>query len=52
MTFIDYNIFENHFKTIFPELFFIIAITIILLYGVIYSPMKEYNFPILTKTIG
>jgi hypothetical protein len=52
MYFTDYDIFQNNFKIIIPELFFVIGITLILLYGVIYSPMKEYKFPILTQTIG
>lgn len=46
------NIFENEFELIFPEIFFLIAITLLLLYGVIYSPMRDYKFPILTQTIG
>ena len=40
------DIFQIHFKMVFPELFFLFGITIILLYGVIYSPLKEYKFPI------
>ena len=46
------NLFENEFEILFPEIFFIIAITTLLLYGVIYSPMREYKYPILTRTIG
>lgn len=46
------DLFQNHFKAALPELFFITAITIILLYGVIYNPSAYYKFPILTNAIG
>ncbi len=46
------DIFQNHFKTVFPELFFLLGITIILIYGVIYSPLKEYKYPVLIRSVG
>ncbi len=47
-----FDIFQNHFKTLIPELFFISSTFILLLYGVIYNPSAYYKFPILTKPIG
>jgi len=46
------DIFQNHFKAVFPELFFVTAIIIILVYGVMYNPSAVHRFPILTKVIG
>ena len=46
------DIFQNHFKAVFPELSFVTAITIILVYGVMYNPSAVHRFPILTKVIG
>ena len=46
------DIFQNHFKAVLPELYFITAIIIILVYGVMYNPSVVYRFPILTKVIG
>lgn len=45
-------IFWNDALALLPEVFFIISITLLLLYGVIYSSLKEYKFPILTQIIG
>jgi proton-translocating NADH-quinone oxidoreductase chain N len=47
-----FDIFQNHFKTLIPELFFISSTFVLLLYGVIYNPSAYYKFPILTKPIG
>jgi hypothetical protein len=44
-----FDIFQNHFKAIFPELFFIIAIFIILIYGTVYNSSAYYKFPILMR---
>jgi hypothetical protein len=46
------DIFQNNFKAIFPELFFVTAVTMILLYAVIYSPSKNFKYPIMTTTVG
>jgi hypothetical protein len=46
------EIFQNEFKEVFPELFFIIATIIILMYGTLYSTSAIKKYPILTKTIG
>lgn len=50
MTYID--IFQNHFKIILPEFFFISAILIILIYGTLYNASVYYKYPILTYSIG
>ena len=47
-----FDIFQNHFKVLIPELFFITSIFVLLVYGVIYNPSSHYKFPILTKPIG
>lgn len=44
-----FDIFQNHFKAIFPELFFIIAIFIILVYGTIFGSSMRHKFPILMR---
>lgn len=36
-------LFENDFKGIFPELFLVLTILLLLLYGVILSTSKEKN---------
>ena len=46
------DIFQNNFKAIFPELFFVTAITIILLYAVVYSPSANHKYPIMTTIVG
>ena len=50
MTHID--IFQNHFKAVLPELFFVTAITVILIYAVAYNPSAKYRFPIMTNSVG
>ena len=45
-------IFQNHFKAIFPEIFLLTGIIILLVYAVIYNAMAYYKFPILTTVIG
>ena len=46
------SIFENNFKAIYPELYFVIALTIILLHGITCNPSAYYKYPILTSVIG
>jgi hypothetical protein len=46
------DIFQNHFKALFPEIFFLVAITIILLYNVIYNPSAHHRYPILINLTG
>jgi proton-translocating NADH-quinone oxidoreductase chain N len=50
MTYFD--IFQNNFKYILPELFFVSAILIILIYGTLYNASAYYKYPILTHSIG
>ncbi len=50
MTYFD--IFQNNFKFILPELFFVSAILIILIYGTLYNASAYYKYPILTHSIG
>ncbi len=50
MNYID--IFQNQFKLIIPEIFFINTILIILIYGVLYNASIYYKYPILTYSIG
>lgn len=40
----DINIFENHFKAVFPELFLAMAATIILVHGAVHNPSAYYKF--------
>nr|BDN85833.1 NADH dehydrogenase subunit 2 [Microheliella maris] len=46
------NFFENDFSAVLPELFFATSLTILLVYGVIYSTSPTYNKPILIQNIG
>lgn len=46
------DIFQNHLKTIFPEIFLLTALVAILIYGAIYNAMAYYKFPILTTATG
>lgn len=50
MTYFD--IFQNNFKFILPELFFVSAILIILVYGTLYNASAYYKYPILTRSVG
>lgn len=49
MTYID--IFQNHFKAVFPELFMLTAIIILLLYAVLYNPSAKHKYPIMTMPV-
>nr|BBH42910.1 NADH dehydrogenase subunit 2 [Marophrys sp. SRT127] len=46
------DIFQNHFKAFFPEIFFVVAIMCILLYAVIYNPSARHRYPILINLTG
>lgn len=48
----SFDIFQNHFKIILPEFFFVSAIFIILIYGTLYNASAYYKYPILTYIIG
>ena len=48
----SFDIFQNHFKIILPEFFFVCAILIILIYGTLYNASAYYKYPILTYIIG
>lgn len=48
----SFDIFQNHFKIIIPEFFFVSAIFIILVYGTLYNASAYYKYPILTNIIG
>ena len=37
-------LFENDFKGIFPELFLVLTILLLLIYGVVYSTSKEKKY--------
>lgn len=45
-------LFQNHFKAFFPEIFLSIALSLILIFGVIYTTATVYNRLILIKTIN
>ena len=45
-------LFENDFKLIIPEMFLVIIILLLLVYGVLYSTSKVKNFPIILKNIS
>jgi hypothetical protein len=46
------DIFQNHFKAVFPELFLLTATMIILLYAVLYNPLSKYNYPTMIQIVG
>jgi proton-translocating NADH-quinone oxidoreductase chain N len=46
------NLFENDFILVFPELFIFIGIIFLLCYGVIYSTLNSYNYPILSLNVN
>jgi NADH:ubiquinone oxidoreductase subunit 2 (subunit N) len=48
----DTVLFENDFKSIFPELFLVLAILVLLIYGVVYSTSKQKKYPLLVGNIG
>jgi NADH:ubiquinone oxidoreductase subunit 2 (subunit N) len=50
MNFID--LFENNFKVVLPEIYLILALHFILMYGVVFSTSLTYNLPIVTRGIG
>ena len=45
-------LFENDFKGILPELFLVLTILLLLIYGVVYSTSKEKKYPLLIGNIG
>lgn len=47
-----FNLFENDFLALFPEIFLISSTIFLLMYGVILSTSKNYNYPILMKNMG
>jgi proton-translocating NADH-quinone oxidoreductase chain N len=50
MTFLQ--LFENNFSTTFPEIFLVLAICLLLVYGVVFSTSLALNLPVMTRTIG
>ena len=50
MTFLQ--LFENNFSTTFPEIFLVLAICLLLVYGVVFSTSLALNLPIMTRTMG
>nr|YP_009446459.1 NADH dehydrogenase subunit 2 [Ancoracysta twista]ATY40947.1 NADH dehydrogenase subunit 2 [Ancoracysta twista] len=47
-----FEIFENHFKAVLPELFLTTVIIYLLCYGIFYTSSKEYKYPILIRPIA
>ena len=47
-----FNLFENDFLALFPEIFLISSTLFLLMYGVILSTSKNYNYPLLMKNMG
>ena len=50
MTFLQ--LFENNFSTAFPELFLVLSIYLLLVYGVVFSTSLAQNLPVMTRTMG
>lgn len=46
------KIFENELTLIFPEVYCTIAALTLLVYGVVYSTSKTYNYPILSRNVA
>jgi proton-translocating NADH-quinone oxidoreductase chain N len=47
-----FNLFENDFLALFPEIFLVTSTLFLLMYGVIFSTSKQYNYPILIQNVG
>jgi len=45
-------LFQNDFLPVFPEIFFLTAITFLLMYGVVLSTSKASNYPVLVQNVG
>jgi NADH-ubiquinone oxidoreductase chain 2 len=46
------NMFEHDFLTLFPEIFLINATIILLIYGVVFSTSKKYDYPSLVHNVS
>ena len=44
--------FGNNCKLIFPELFLVTSILILIIYGSLLSALRKFNFPLITRTIA
>jgi NADH:ubiquinone oxidoreductase subunit 2 (subunit N) len=47
-----FNLFENDFLALFPEIFLVISTLLLLMYGVFLNTSKQYNYPILIQNVG
>ena len=50
MNFLD--LFENNFKVVLPEIYMVLALSFLLMYGVIFSTSLKYNLPIITRGVA
>jgi len=46
------SLFDNHFSTTFPESFLLLAISLLLVYGVVFSTSLSQNLPVMTRSMG
>jgi hypothetical protein len=46
------ELFRNDFTTLFPEAFLVLAVSALLLYGVVYSTSFVDDLPVLTRPMG
>ena len=47
-----FNLFENDFLALFPEIFLITSTLFLLMYGVTFSTSKQHNYPVLIQNVG
>ena len=50
MNFLD--LFENNFKVVLPEIYMMLALSFLLMYGVIFSTSLKYNLPVITRGVA
>ena len=49
---VSFEIFETNLFTLLPELFLLISIFILLIFGTLYNGSFFYKYPILTNSLG
>ena len=50
MTFLQ--LFENQFSTVFPEIFMVVSVNLLLIYGVFFSTSSARSLPIITRVMA
>jgi|TARA_B110000208_G_C11750864_1_gene423385 proton-translocating NADH-quinone oxidoreductase chain N len=47
-----FDLFENNFKVVLPEIYIVLALMFLLMYGVIFSTSLTYNLPVITRGLA